>query len=388
MTVEPFSAGIAWDWIQIAVGLGRLGHDVYFVEELESSWAVDHSGRPTSYAACVNRPRFMALAERFGLGERACQLYDGGRATTGLSLAELMRKAEGADLLLNVSGHLREKRVLERVARRAYLDQDPVYTQLWVTEYGEDLGFGDHDVFFTVGLDIGSPTCPIPTAGVRWHPMLPPVVLDFWAPATEAHTDRFTTVASLTGYAELRFEGRRYGSKYAEFRRLAELPRMTGQTLEVALKAFREDDDLIRAMRLGGWTIADGGEVDGLEKYRAYIAASRAEIGVAQQAYVAGRSGWFSDRSAHYLASGKPVLAQATGFERHLPVGRGLLAFATADEAKQGIDAINADYDVHCTAARELAEEHLDYRAILPPLLDACMSPRPHDNTEAGGVAP
>lgn len=388
LTVEPFSAGIAWDWLQIAVGLGRLGHEVYFVEELKASWAVDRHGRPTTYAACVNRSRFLALAERFGMGQRACQLYDGGRATTGLSLAELMRKAEGADLLLNVSGHLRERRVLERVARRAYLDQDPVYTQLWVAEYGEDLGFGDHDVFFTVGLDIGRPTCPIPTAGVRWHPMLPPVVLDFWVPSREPRAGSFTTVASLTGYAELRFEGRSYGSKYAEFARLVELPRKTGQALEVALKAFRPDDPLIRAMRLGGWRIADAVEVDGLDKYRAYIAASRAEIGVAQQAYVRGRSGWFSDRSAHYLASGKPVLAQATGFERHLPVGRGLLSFATADEAGRGIDAINADYDAHCTAARELAEEHLDYRKILPALLDACMSPRPYGSAGTRGGAP
>ncbi len=387
LTIEPFSAGIAWDWIQIAVGLERLGHEVYFVEELKKGWAVDRAGRRSSYAGSVNRPRFTALVERFGLGERACQIYDRGRATTGLSLAALLAGAEDADLLLNVSGHLKDPRILELVPRRAYLDQDPVYTQLWVAEYGKDLGFEDHDVFFTVGLDVGTPACPIPDAGVSWHPMLPPVVVDFWEPSDSGETGHFTTVASLTGYAELGFAGRSYGSKHAEFRRFADLPRRAGQPLEVALKAFREDDPVIREMRAGGWKISDGSEVDGLDKYQAYIAASRAEIGIAQHAYVAGRSGWFSDRSTHYLATGKPVLAQATGFERHLPVGRGLLSFATADEARGGIEAINADYRAHCEAARELAEVHLDYRAILPSFLDACMSARPHGTAGTGSPA-
>lgn len=375
LTLEPFSAGIAWDWIQILVGLERLGHDVYFVEALEPGWAVDRKGRRASYRDSVNRRRFASLTERFGFRDRACQLYDGGRETTGLGLPALLRVAEDADLLLNISGHLADRRILERVSVRAYVDQDPVYTQLWRAEYGKDLGFGHHDVFFTVGLEVGRPACPVPAGDVQWHHLLPPVVPDLWAVREAPRGRPFTTVASLTGYATLRHAGRRYGGKYHEFARFKDLPRMTDQPLEVALKAFREDDPLIRGMREAGWRITDAGALGGLSEYQAYLAGSRAEIGIAQEAYVDGRSGWFSDRSTHYLATGKPVLAQATGFERHLEVGEGLIAFSTPGEARDGIEAVNSDYRRHCRAARELAEGPLDYRAVLPPVLEACHRP-------------
>lgn len=374
---EPFSPGIAWDRIHWLHGLRELGHEVYFVEELQPEWAVDSQGEPTPYAASMNRRRFVELMERFDFSDRACQLYAGGEATSGLELARLLKAAEGADLLLNMSGHLKDRRVLERVAVRVYLDVDPVYTQLWVAEYGEDLGFGDHDLFFTVGLEIGRADCPIPSAGVRWRHFLPPVVPELWPLSRTPGAGDFTTVASLTGFSELRHGGRRYGSKYPEFRKFAGLPSAADAPLEVSLKAFREEDPVIRAMRSGGWKIADAGRIAGLDEYRAYIARSRAEIGIAQEAYVAGSSGWFSDRSAQYLTAGRPVLAQATGFERHLPVGRGLLAFSTMDEAVAGIEEIDADYAGHCEAARRIAEERLSYRVVLPRFLEACAAGPP-----------
>lgn len=372
LSLEPFAAGIAWDWIQIAIGLKRLGHEVLFLEQLRPDWAVDRAGRPTTYRESVNRERFVRVMERFGLWESCCQLYGEREATTGLSVKDALEWAESADLLLNVSGHLDDREVLGRVRTRAYLDQDPVYTQLWAAEYQKDLGFDHHDVFFTVGLKIGEPGCPIPTAGVRWHSTLPPIVSDLWEPVVAPDTAPFTTVASISGYAGLEFEGRSYGSKYTQFYRFAELPMLSSQTMEVRLKAFRKEDPLIAEMEKGGWVVRHGRGRVGMEQYREYLAASKAEIGIAQQAYVEGRSGWFSDRSAHYLATGKPVLAQATGFEDHLPVGEGLLPFSDVASALEGISAINRDYERHCRAARRIAEDHLDYREVLPPLLEAC----------------
>lgn len=378
ITVEPFSAGIAWDWIQLALGLKRLGHDVLLVEQLRPDWGVDSAGCRTSYATCVNRERFVRLMRRFGLGPQSCQLCSGTDSTTGLSRGELTAWARSADLLLNISGHADDERILQGVRVRAYLDQDPVFTQLWAAEYGKDLGLHRHDVFFTVGLDVGTPRCPMPTAGVAWHPIVPPIVSELWTPVRAPDAAPFTTVASLTGYAELEFEGRPYGPKYSQFQRFARLPVKTRETMEVALKAFRADDPLIEEMRRGGWVIRDGGGRMGMDRYRRFIGESKAEIGIAQQAYVDGRSGWFSDRSAHYLAMGKPVLAQATGFEDHLPVGEGLIPFVDEDSALEGIAAICRDYDRHCAAARRLAERFFDFREVIPPLLEACRTASEH----------
>jgi hypothetical protein len=163
-----------------------------------------------------------------------------------------------------------------------------------------------------------------------------------------------------------------YRSKRGEFLRFAALPRLVEQPFELALRRHRDDDPAVGVLRANGWRLSDATALSDLAGYRRYIARSRAELGIAKHAYVNGRSGWFSDRSAHYLAGGKPVLAQATGFEQHLPVGRGLLAFSTLAEAAAGVETINRDYAAHCRAARAFAEAYLSYRAVLPGLLEAC----------------
>jgi hypothetical protein len=372
LSISPFSPGIAWTWMHHTVGLRRLGHDVYYVEEVGPRWCVDALGRPSAFEGSANRELFRATTERFGFGERACQLYNGGEATFGMSLNRLVEVCRGADLLLNISGHLKSEFLLAGVKRRAYFDQDPVYTQLWHAEYGKDLNFRGHDVFVTVGLNIGTPHTRIPDCGVRWCHALPPVVLDYWPPRDGPSCARFTTVASWGSFGDLCYRGEWYCSKYAEFRRFAELPRKTGQGFEAALRRHREDDEGVRLLWDNGWAVTEATRFADLSAYQGYIGRSRAEIGIAKGAYVRGRSGWFSDRAAHYLASGKPVLAQATGFERHLQTGRGLLAFDDLEGAAEGVAEINRDYPAHCRAARAIAEEFLDYRKVLPKLLEDC----------------
>ena len=374
ISLSPYSPGIAWDWLQCTLGFQKLGHDVYYIEEVEPDWCIDAQGQKSDLEHSVNREMFYKTMDRFGLMDRACQIYNCGEATFGLSLNSLTDVAKEADVLINMSGHIKADFILTNVKRRVYVDQDPVYTQVWHAEYGVDLGFGKHDVFFTMGLNIGTPYSSIPDCGVKWHHILPPVVLEYWPVNIDASCRLFTTIASWSGYSDLCYQGEWYRSKYEEFQRFAELPRKVPQELEIILKSYRGEDPGIRLLKDNGWLLSDATQINDLSSYQNYIARSRAEIGIAQNAYVKGHSGWFSDRASHYLASGKPVLAQSTGFERYLPTGRGLLSFSTLEEAIAGIEAINCEYEGHCLAAREFAEEYLDYRKVLPTMLKLCIA--------------
>ncbi|MBA2439815.1 MAG: hypothetical protein H0V50_03980 [Thermoleophilaceae bacterium] len=370
---SPFSPGIAWDWLHLIFGLQALGHEVLFVEEVPSHMSRDADGRPCPPEHSVNRRHFRAAMERFGLLDRACQLHEGTAFTEGLSRDALHAAVRGTDLLINVSGHVKSDFILEAADRRVYFDQDPVFTQLWLSEYGVELNLRPEDTLLTVGLNIGTPHTEIPDCGLRWHHCLPAVALEHWPVAAGSNGRPFTTVASFGSYSELQFRGEWYRSKREAFRDMAELAKRTDQQLEVALKAPPDDADAV-LLREQGWRLVDPGRIDSLASYQNYIAASSAEIGIAKDAYVRSNSGWFSDRAAHYLASGKPVLAQSTGFERCLPTGRGLLTFRDVDEAAAGIAEINGDYAGHCRAARELAEEFLDARKVMAPVVELAMA--------------
>ena len=372
ISLPPFAPGIAWDWLHYAIGLRELGHRVLYLEELDSSWCVDAAGRPCAFENSVNRDLFRATMDRFGLD--GCQLVDGAPAER--DERELVAWCRSADLLVNISGHVRSPVVLESVRRRAYVDQDPVYTQLWIAEYGKSELLADHDVFLTHGLNIGSPRTHIPDGGIEWHHLLPPVVLDCWPVANGEPPRGFTTIASWSTYSDLEYDGEWYRAKYAEFERFADLPtRVDGAAeLEVALQSWREGDPGIERLRSGGWRVSSAGAIDSLDAYQAFIADSRGEIGIAKEAYVKGRSGWFSDRATHYLASGRPVVAQATGFEGLLPTGDGLLAFSTPDEAAEAIADVESRYDEHRRAARAWAERHVNHRVVLPEVLERCLA--------------
>jgi hypothetical protein len=371
ISLPPVSAGCAWNRLQYILGLRQLGHEVVFVEEVRPEWCVDAAGQRCAYNDSENRRGFIEIMERFGLAEHCCQIYNAGEATTGLTRASLAAFAADADLLIDISGHVTSEFVLDAVARRAYLDQDPVYTQLWRAEYGKDLRLDRYDIFFTVGLNIGTNLSPIPDCGVRWHPTLPPVVLDLW-PLRERAGEHFTTVASLYGYSDLQFRGEWYRTKYEEFRRFVDLPRRSGQSFEVLLKNFRDDDEGVCLLRDHGWRVRSSNLTADLFAYRDYLAGSRGEIGITKGAYVKGRSGWFSDRTASYLASGRPAVVQRTGIEPWLPVGMGLRCFDSLDEAADAVQAINANYSRHSSSARDFAAAHLDARKVLSTMLEAC----------------
>jgi len=279
---------------------------------------------------------------------------------------------EGADLLVNISGHLRAPQLLRRFRRKVYLDQDPGFTHLWHAAGESSARLDDHDFYFSVGENIGTTVCPIPTGSIRWRPTRQPVVLEHWPVAREGAPDRFTTVASWRGpYGPVAHEGHVFGLKVHEFRKFAALPRRAAQRFEIALDVHPADGKDLGLLRDHAWHVVDPTVVapDPLA-FRQYVQTSGAEFSVAQGLYVESRCGWFSDRTARYLASGKPALVQDTEFGRTYPVGEGLVTFRTLEEAIAGAEGIAKDYEGHCDAARAIAETYFDSDKVLGRLVD------------------
>lgn len=354
------SGGEAWVRMSWVRGLQQLGHDVWFVEQLADGTA--HDGRDVAW--------FRAIVDQFGLRDRAV-LLAGDDSVVGPALADVLAVAPDATLV-NISGHVDHARLFPAFRRRILVDIDPGFTQFWHADGLAGARVVGHDQFFTIGELIGTPGCPIPTGGLRWCPVRQPVVLDDW-PVTEAPSaDRFTTVASWRGpYGAIEHDGQIYGLKVHEFRKFWDLPRHSPHRFEIALAIHRGDDADRGALLERGWTLTDPGvAAGGADAFRNYVRGSAAEFSVAQGVYVGTRCGWFSDRTVRYLASGRPVLVQDTGFRDVLPTGRGLVPFVTVAEAVAGADGIVAHYAEHAAAAREIAARYFAAEVVLDRFCD------------------
>lgn len=359
--------GAAWAVLQYVLGLRRLGHEVFLVEPVPAT-----ALRPVGadLEGSLNAEYFQAVVERFGLQGRAALLLAGTQRTVGLPYHELRRSAARAALLVNLSGLLKEAPLLEPIPVRLYLDLDPGFTQLWQEVEGIDMGFSTHTHFASVGLALGAATCPVPTCGLNWIGTLQPVVLEEWPAPSRIERDAFTSVANWRSYGSIEHDGVFYGQKAHALRGLADLPKRAGARFALALAIDSEETEDLALLRRSGWGLVDPMEAAGTPgRYQSFVAGSRAEIGVAKAGYVEARCGWFSDRSACYLASGRPVVAQDTGFSAHLPTGEGLLAFASLEEAVAGVEEVTRDYTTHAAAARRLAEEHFGSDRVLGSLL-------------------
>jgi hypothetical protein len=368
---KPRNGGEAWVRLSWVRGLQQLGADVYFLEEIDARTCVDATGDPADVDDSVNLEYFRDVLAGFGMQERATLLAGDGRSY-GLPARDLERLADDAVLLVNISGHLRTPTLLKRFERRAYVDIDPGYTQLWHARGESGLGLEDHDLHFTIGENIGTPGCDIPTGGIDWLPTRQPVVLADWPVTTCPQPDLLTTVASWRGpYGPIEHRGRVCGVKAHEFRRYVELPGHVSQQLELALDIHPADDGDRRDLVEHGWRVVDPTRVAGdPDRFRRYLQGSGGEFSTAQEVYTATGSGWFSDRTARYLASGRPALVQETGFSRQLPTGTGLVSFSDFHEAISGAASITSHYTEHSEAARDVAERFFDATTVLPPLLE------------------
>jgi hypothetical protein len=376
------SGGEAWVRLSWAMGLRRLGFDVYLVEQIVPKGCTDTAGAIVPFEQCVHRDYFREVVRTFGFADRASLLCIDENAveSAGVDYPALLDAARSCDLLVNISGHLTHASLLLPIRHKAYIDIDPGYTQFWHADPSTPYRLDGHDTYFTIAANIDQPGCDIPTGGIEWRTIRQPVVLDDWPVVTASDLTRFTTIASWRGaFGPAWFGGRSYGLKVHEFRKFIDLPRRSSAAginalFEIALDIHPADGRDRDALAQSGWKLTDPVAAAGDPlRFRDYVQTSAAEFSVAQGVYVDTHSGWFSDRSIRYLASGKPVLVQETGFSRDLPSGMGLVPFKTMDDAIAGARSIVGDYAGHATAARRIAEQCFDSDRVLKGLLEATL---------------
>ena len=366
-------AGAVWGTMHYMVGLERMGYEPYYVEA--------HARTPTMLMRTAEDDSSALAAgfidgvmRRFGMAGRWAfhALHDDGRVygMSDTALADLYRDAA---LIINYHGGTVPLPEHTATGRLVYLGTDPVDTEIEVHQgRQETIDFlAQHRAFHTWGLNLGRPDCRVPLPlPFDFRPQPPAVVCDLWdAPPTD-RCRRFTTVGNWRQpYRDVEFEGDVYHwSKHHEFMKVIDLPRRVNQEFELSLGSYQPEDQSM--LESHGWHVRDAMSFStDLDLYRDYLRDSRGEFTVAKDQNVRLRSGWFSERSAQYLAAGRPVITQETGFSNVLPTGRGVFGFQTLDDIVAAVESVNADYAGHCRAAREIAAEYFDYTRVLPLLL-------------------
>jgi hypothetical protein len=373
--------GVAWDYLQYLLGLARLGHDVYYYEDtwswpyqpVEKTYTADGS-YSADYIGQFLRRYAPALSDRWLYLHLHDQAY-------GMSASAFDEVARSADLFLNISGACLIPDRLSADCIKVFVDTDPGYNQIVLSErpdWSENVarwsaGVEAHDEHFTYAENIHGADCLVPRLGFRWKTTRMPIVRSLWsglAAQPAAATAPWTTVMTWNAFkGRLSYRGVEYKSKSGAFEGLIDLPRHVDLPLTLAVGGANAP---LQRLAQCGWRVVDG-PASSLTpaQYQAFIQASRGEFSPAKHVYVAMRTGWFSCRSACYLAAGRPVVVQDTGFQPVIPVGEGILAFSTMHEAVHALNSVEADYQRHVRAAREIAEQYFDSDRVLKDLIDA-----------------
>lgn len=363
--------GLAWHHLQYVLGLARLGHEVWFAEDSDDyPGCYDPStggiGTDPAYGLAFARDAFhrLGLPDRWAYFDAHAGRWHGPAAGTVA--------AGQADLLLNLSGVNPLRDWAAGIPARALVDTDPAFTQVrHLTDAAARERAARHTAFFSFGERIGQPGCTIPDDGFAWRPTRQPVVLDAWPVTAPPPDGPFTTLMQWDSYRTVEWQGQAFGMKSASFPPYLDLPRRAGVPLELAVGSPTAPRDLLRRH---GWTVSDPlAPSRDPWTYQRFIARSLGEFGVAKAGYVDSRSGWFSERSAAYLASGRPVVVQDTGFTAWLHADAGVLPFGTPEEALAGIAAVRADPAGQARAAREVAAAYFDARTVLRRLVDEAL---------------
>ncbi len=361
------AAGNTWAFLQWVLGFRAAGWDVWIVEEIDSTKCIDDNYQKIACDQSANRRHWNNTLAEFGLSEQATLLIDHKAENRDT----LLRFAKEADLFLNISGHFKERDILHATRHRVYVDPDPAFTQIWAEVYHSNMNFAGHDSFVSVGLRMGAMDCRAPSLGFDWIPTLPPVNLDYWTnPEPIAPGGHWTTVTHWYGYPAIEYRGEWYDNKSIEFTKLLPLPGKTGEPIEIATDLtpdLQEYQDFTKA----GWHLSLAKPLNTpWQKYRDYLATSRGEFCVAKNGYVRSRCGWFSDRSVCYLALGRPVILQETGWSEFLPAGEGLFAFTDLDSAAASLNKVGKDPAKQGRAARKIAEKYCAAPVVVNRLLE------------------
>lgn len=383
--------GMGWHYLQYVLGLARLGHDVYYHEDTWS-WPYHPCDNANvsdgQYSAAFIEGFFRQYAPELLENWHYLHLHE---RSYGMEADRFKHVAETADLFLNVSGACLIPDALSSRCTKAFIDTDPGYNQIVLSERFAWSEFVDrwyenvaaHDRHLTFAENIHGSDCAVPKLSFDWMTTRMPIVLDLWDKIlSQPHQGSapWTTVMTWNAFkGPLIYRGKEYKSKGAEFTKLVDLPSRTQLPLRVAVGGR---DAPLELLVKHGWQVFDGPRSTLTpQQYMEFIAGSRGELSSAKHVYVALKTGWFSERSACYLAGGRPVVVQDTGFRNALPVGEGLVAFSTAEEAIEALNLVEHDYERHCTAAREVARECFDSDKVLQHLIDSCLSsPKPAKN--------
>lgn len=375
-------AGNMLAYFHYLLGFHRLGHEVYYLEE--SGWPnscynpeLGSYSDDSSYGIHAVR----ALLKKHNISITVSYVNRDTNEVSGDGQSDIDRLLSSADLLLNIGGVCSLPQ-FALAKKRALIDMDPLFTQLGLFA-GEDIN--DYDTHFSYGSNIGKASSSIPTCGIDWLPVVPPVVPDIWENLTvNATTDRsdspFTTVCNWSAYGAVDYDGEHYGQKDVEFLKLLDLPKHVSRQLQLAVSGA--DDNIRKMFKTKGWSICNAADVSNdLDTYQQYIAGSRGEFSAAKQAYVKTRSGWFSDRSVCYLAAGLPVIVQDTGISDWLTTGKGILTFSSMAQAIDCIEQVEADYNGHCQTAKQIAGEVFNYTVVLSQILEQAFASKHADRT-------
>jgi hypothetical protein len=365
-------AGVTYQFLHYLLALRRLGYDPYYIED-SGRWIYDPNLNDLSPDASANIAAVAPALEKHGFADRWAFRgnYPGGRCygMTGIQIAQLYREA---DAFLNITGaqEIREEHLA--CPRRVYIESDPFASQIKVT-LGESkimAMLAAHDTHFSFGENLGAADCDVPLELVHWLPTRQPVALDLWENPEPSDSTAYTTIATWHNKGkDITYRGDiYYWTKDREFEKFLDLPRHRPVQFELAAGV---DEDARRRLNQHGWRQTHSVDISrDIEAYRRYIQLSRGEFTVARDQYVRPRTGWFSDRSACYLAAGRPVITQETGFTKFLPSGRGLFAFQTLDDVLAAVDAIESDYEANCRAAREIAAEYFRAERVVGSLME------------------
>ncbi len=369
--------GVTWDYIQYVLGFRALGHDVWYLEDT-GDWAYDPVAEQCSDDCTHNVNYLSRIMQEFDMGDRWIYRNGANGEYHGISDQKMADKilAE-ADVLANVSGACWLRPVTTGIKTKLFLDGDPMFTQIKLAR-GDRPDFLEavraHEKHFTFALNVGQSSCKIPTTSLKWRPTVQPIALDLWQhepPKGSVVQDAWTTVMNWASYAPQEFDGDTYGQKDIEFQRFAELPRHTTERFILAMGQGPGRNRPTARLESQGWKILEPDvHLPDYVSYRDFLTSSKAEWSIAKNGYVRSQSGWFSCRSACYLAAGKPVVVQDTGWSEHLAAGEGALAFSTIEEAAAAIGKVSDNYEHHSSAARDFASKHFDAAKVCADLLE------------------
>ncbi|HEV8713145.1 MAG TPA: hypothetical protein VGX03_09980 [Candidatus Binatia bacterium] len=364
-------AGVTYQFLHYLIGLRRLGYDPYYVED-SGRWIYDPRLNNLSADASGNIAAVAPILQAYGFADRWAFRghYPDGQCY-GMTESQILQLYREADAFLNVTGaqEIREEHLA--CPRRIYIESDPFAAQVQVAQGNATViaALAAHDTHFSFGENLGAPDCDVPLERFRWLPTRQPVVLDLWDPLPRVEGAAYTTITTWHNAGkDVSYRGDTYyWTKDREFEKFLDLPRRRPIPFELAAGIGKE---VQRRLRDHGWRHVDSvGISTDPHRYRTYIQRSRGEFTVARDQYVRPYTGWFSDRSVCYLAAGRPVITQETGFSKFVPAGRGLFGFRTMDDVLAAVDAIERDYAGHCRGAREIAAEYFAAERVLGKLL-------------------